>query len=441
MKRSDFIKKSGIASLGFGLAINSKAEKAELSEKYPDNLPAAPPICILAPAETFGPFPSTPSGESYYWRNNLIDGQAGVVLNLTIKIFGTGNCGIMQNQRVDIWHCNANGFYSHYAASGMNNGHSGQNNPGAGNASLIYGRGSQVTDANGVAGFTTVFPGWYPGRTMHIHYAVYSGGTAGSNSGWVQQQVSQFTFPITAKNTLLTTNSPYSTYGADPLHPDSDNVFMLPAGEWANTQLATLVGSGTGPYSSYYEAAVAGTGVLSLKLVGFAGSLYGQSCLLRWRTESESNFSHFELEYSKDADDFDFLARVESRGNDLIGFNDYLYEDKDRLIHGNAFYRLKMVDKDGKFVYSAIVAIHNHYQLPIKIRPVPATDHIILYHPLTTGTEKVMITDGAGRAIGVGTLDANANYTRINLNLFGKGVHFLIYADGRYNQTLKFIIQ
>lgn len=209
-----------------------------------------------------------------------------------------------------------------------------------------------------------------------------------------------------------------------------------------NTQLATLTGSGSGPYNSYYEAAVVATGVLPLTLIGFDGSAYIQSCLLRWKTENESNFSHFELEYSPDADDFEFLARIQAKGNNTVSTNDYLYEDRDRLLQGNAYYRLKIVDNDGKYSYSSVVAIHNNLRLPIRIRTNPVTGgSLVLYHPLSNGTEKIMVTNSAGRCIGVGRLHAGVQYTQVDLSLCARGVHFLIYSDGKYTQTLKFIIQ
>lgn len=443
MKRKDFLRNSGLAIAGVTTTGSlAAAASKSLSNAYPSALPYAPSICILVPSETLGPFPSLPSGDSMYWRNNITDGMAGVPYNFTIKVFGVGNCGVKQNVRVDVWHCNAHGYYSHYAAGGTNSGHSNQNPPGSNNADLIYCRGSAVTDANGEVTFTSIFPGWYPGRSWHIHMAFYEGGTVGTSNGWVLNRVTQFTVPIAAKNAVLTANTPYSTYGSDPQDPNSDNVFNTPAGEWSNTQLATLSGSGAGPYSSYYEVAISGTGIIPLTLVGFDGSAYNQSCLLRWRSENEANFSHYELEYSPDADDFDFLASIPASGNNEAKTNDYMYEDRDRLVHGNAFYRLKMVDLDGKFSYSSVVYIHNNLKLAIKIRTNPVTDnHLVFYHPLSTGKEKIMITDSLGRSIGVGTLDANSFFTQVDLSLCAKGVHFLIYSDGKYSQTLKFVIQ
>lgn len=447
MKRKDFIKASGLLAAGAGIAgnlraANQKDHQINQLKEYPFDLPSAPQICVLVPSETLGPFPSLPSGDAMYWRNDITDAMAGIPYIFTMKIFGTNNCGVMAGSRVDVWHCNAHGFYSHYAAGGMNNGHSGQNAPGSNNASLIYCRGTQVTDANGEVTFTTIFPGWYPGRTWHIHFAVYSGGTVGTSNGWVLNHVSQFTLPLAAKNAVLTANAPYSTYGADPQSPDTDNVFNSPAGEWANTQLATLTGSGAGPYTSYYEAAVPGTGVLPLTLLGFDGSAYGASCLLRWRTENEQNFSHFELQYSLDGEDFEYLAMISAKGNNLTTRNDYIYEDKDRLLYGNAYYRLKMVDLDGKFSFSSVVPIHTNLRFPIRIRTNPVTgSSLVLYHPISNGAEKIMITDSIGRCIGVGKLNANVTYTQVDVSLCSKGVHLLIYSDGKYTQTLKFIIQ
>jgi protocatechuate 3,4-dioxygenase beta subunit len=62
-------------------------------------------------------------------------------------------CEPIRNAVVDVWHCDAEGSYS---ASGQ-----------------TYLRGAQVTNADGIAEFTTIYPGWYPGRTVHIHAKVH----------------------------------------------------------------------------------------------------------------------------------------------------------------------------------------------------------------------------------------------------------------------------
>lgn len=257
MKRKDFIKSSGLVAAGMGIigsANAGKNAKDHLNE-YPFELPFSPQICVLVPSETLGPFPSLPSGDAMYWRTNLTDSMEGVAYTFKIKLFGTNNCGVLPGYRVDVWHCNAHGYYSHYAAGGTNSGHSNQNAPGSNNASLIYGRGTAVTDSAGEVTFTSILPGWYPGRTWHIHFAIYSGGTVGTSNGWVLNRVSQFTLPIAAKNAAMQANYPYNLYGADPQSPDTDNVFSSPTGEWSTTQVATFTGTSGGPYASYYEVA------------------------------------------------------------------------------------------------------------------------------------------------------------------------------------------
>ena len=73
----------------------------------------------------------------------------------------TGSCEPIADARVDIWHCDAAGLYSGVRSElGDTRGQT-------------FMRGIQMTDASGIATFDTVFPGWYPGRTPHIHYIFY----------------------------------------------------------------------------------------------------------------------------------------------------------------------------------------------------------------------------------------------------------------------------
>lgn len=428
--RKDFLK-----SIGF-LGVTAVSGKlANSRQNIIHKVQNAPPICTLVPSETLGPFPSLPSGDTMYWREDITDGQAGVPFSFTIRVNGDNNCGVMVGRRVDVWHCNADGFYSHYASGGVNNGHSGNNTP-SNNASLIYCRGTQITNSQGEVTFYSIFPGWYPGRTCHIHFAIYSGGTPGTSSGWVLDRVSQFTFPITEKNALYVANAPYSTYGADPLHPDNDNVFNSPAGQWSSYQLGTLVGAGN--YSSYYELAIDATGALPLDLLGFEGALHGTSSLLWWKTASEINFSHFELEYSEDGEDFSQITTVGSKGNNAQTSNYYEYVDKDRILFGNAYYRLKMVDFDGTFKYSSVIVVKYNIDLPLRIYPNPATDVLNIVHPLTNGVEKILIMDMQGKYIAEGALTASTNQTIVPLDLLNQGMYYLVYADGYNNQSIKF---
>jgi protocatechuate 3,4-dioxygenase beta subunit len=122
---------------------------------------AAVPACVVRPEVTEGP---------YYLDLNLLrsdvraDSATGAVregapllLTFNVSQVSGGACAPLQGATVDIWHCDAEGAYSGVGGA----------------ASQDWLRGSQVTDANGVATFTTLYPGWYPGRAVHIHFKLY----------------------------------------------------------------------------------------------------------------------------------------------------------------------------------------------------------------------------------------------------------------------------
>ena len=84
----------------------------------------------------------------------------GVPLVLTLRPFTSTDawCRPIRGARVDLWHCDARGAYS------------GVQDRGTGGRDFL--RGYQVTDDAGEVRFVTVYPGWYPGRTAHIHAKV-----------------------------------------------------------------------------------------------------------------------------------------------------------------------------------------------------------------------------------------------------------------------------
>jgi protocatechuate 3,4-dioxygenase beta subunit len=112
------------------------------------------PDCVLAPELTEGP---------YYLdldkvRRDITEGRPGIKLDLAVNVVEADACEPIKDAAVDVWHCDAGGEYS-----GVE-----------GNAGTFL-RGIQMTDANGRAEFRTIYPGWYPGRAVHIHVKVHLG--------------------------------------------------------------------------------------------------------------------------------------------------------------------------------------------------------------------------------------------------------------------------
>lgn len=248
MNRTDFLKNTGLAGLAALLPLNraQATAKAFTQAAQEGGLElSSPNTCVLIPSETAGPYPLNLSSGTTYFRQDIRENQLGVQLDVTMKISGIGNCGVMQNARVDLWHCNKDGYYSGYTT----NGQQGQQN----NATARWLRGIQLTDNDGLVHFTTIFPGWYSGRVSHIHFQVYLSS--------LLSVTSQFTFPVAEKNVIYTTHPLYSAYGADPASLNNDMVF---SDGYAN-QMATLTpNASTGGYDTYFEVGINASGVLGL---------------------------------------------------------------------------------------------------------------------------------------------------------------------------------
>jgi protocatechuate 3,4-dioxygenase beta subunit len=113
--------------------------------------------CVLTPELTQGPFYIADEKV----RRDIRDGKPGATLALRLTVLDAKTCKPIENAAVDIWHADAGGAYSGF---------------GAGTSSHTFLRGIQRTDTRGIATFTTIYPGWYPGRTVHIHVKLHLGG-------------------------------------------------------------------------------------------------------------------------------------------------------------------------------------------------------------------------------------------------------------------------
>jgi protocatechuate 3,4-dioxygenase beta subunit len=137
------------ARMGFG------ADEAPAAAGGPAGVASGAVRCLLTPELTEGPF--YVAGEKV--RRNITEGRPGLPLTLRATVVDASTCRPIKNAAVDIWHCDAVGVYS-----GV------QGNSGT------FMRGIQRTNAHGLALFKTVYPGWYPGRAVHIHVKVHVGG-------------------------------------------------------------------------------------------------------------------------------------------------------------------------------------------------------------------------------------------------------------------------
>ena len=135
-----------------GLSARETAHAAEL--------PAG--ACVVMPEDIEGPYYL----DHTIHRADITEGQAGVPFKLRLHLLGT-DCRPLVHARVDVWHADNKGIYSGYPNQGD------YNMPPVDARGKTYLRGIQFTDANGEVEFTTIYPGWYRGRTPHIHAKIY----------------------------------------------------------------------------------------------------------------------------------------------------------------------------------------------------------------------------------------------------------------------------
>jgi protocatechuate 3,4-dioxygenase beta subunit len=153
-------RRSSLLRLGgfLAAAVGAGAWKAAESDGAgPAAVASGAVSCVLTPEQTEGPYYI--SGEKL--RRNITEGRPGTPLWLRATVVDASTCKPIKGAVVDVWHADASGVYSGFGG-------------GAGNRTFM--RGLQRTNGKGLALFRTFYPGWYPGRTVHIHVKVHLGG-------------------------------------------------------------------------------------------------------------------------------------------------------------------------------------------------------------------------------------------------------------------------
>jgi protocatechuate 3,4-dioxygenase beta subunit len=192
--------------------------------------------CTVTPEGEEGPYFVDDSAAGFNRSDILsnLDGsstQSGIPFTLSIYVYDSEkSCVAMAGVQVDIWHCNASGIYSAEDVEST-----------TGETSL---RGYQLTDANGLATFATIFPGWYQGRTTHIHLRLRSTYDSTSTGG---TNTTQLFFPQDTIDTINTTISPYRAEGTNPTTNATDHVY---SGEVEGANVLTLNGDTTSGFTA-----------------------------------------------------------------------------------------------------------------------------------------------------------------------------------------------
>jgi protocatechuate 3,4-dioxygenase beta subunit len=153
--------------------------------------------CVVRPQQTEGPYFVDEKLDRADIRLDPSNGivKPGTPLDLTFNVsrLAAAACVPLAGVVVDVWHCDALGVYSDVQDPGFNT------------VGQKFLRGFQVTDALGRARFTTIYPGWYPGRAMHIHFKLRSSPAATPGFEFTSQ-----VYFDEATNDKLLTRQPYA---------------------------------------------------------------------------------------------------------------------------------------------------------------------------------------------------------------------------------------
>jgi protocatechuate 3,4-dioxygenase beta subunit len=172
---------------------------------------ATMPACVARPELTEGPYFVDEKLNRSDIRSDPSNGSVreGVPLQLMFRVSQISNsCLPLAGATVDVWHCDALGVYSDATDRGFNT--KGQK----------FLRGSQVTDASGTAQFTTVYPGWYQGRAVHIHFKIRT--DPNSDSGY--EFTSQLFFDESVTDQVHA-QAPYASKGQRTLKNEGDGIY------------------------------------------------------------------------------------------------------------------------------------------------------------------------------------------------------------------------
>ncbi|MGW7206382.1 intradiol ring-cleavage dioxygenase [Streptomyces sp. NPDC054837] len=251
-KRDLTRRKVVVAGVGAAVAVGAGATLA--SGAFADETTSTASASGTSSAEVCYKLTSETTEGPYYidadkLRRDITEDKEGIPLVLDLKVIDSETCKPIRNAAVDIWHCDALGIYSGYeslstggggtaptgAPSGTPTGEPPSGAPSGGTGGGVheeptdderYLRGTWRTDKNGKVTFKTVFPGWYRGRTVHIHTKVHVGGewTDAGYEGGNTCHTGQFFFDETSVLASAEVE-PYSTSTTERTTLDEDHIY------------------------------------------------------------------------------------------------------------------------------------------------------------------------------------------------------------------------
>jgi protocatechuate 3,4-dioxygenase beta subunit len=207
----------------------------------PGSLIAQVPACVVVPEQMEGPYFRDKMLNRSDIRANPGDNvmSAGAPLRLAFRlsqISAAGACAPLAGAIVDLWQCDALGVYSDFEDTRAKFDARGKH----------FLRGFQTTDAKGVVNFTTIYPGWYPGRAVHVHFKVRTNPAGQKGTEFTSQLY--FDEALTDK---VHAKEPYSAKGQRTMTNEKDGIYRN-----GGKQLMLPLRESDGGYAGTFELAL-----------------------------------------------------------------------------------------------------------------------------------------------------------------------------------------
>lgn len=203
-----------LGSTGAAVVVGTGFTRIDLSQlTTPDATATALPSCVVRPALTEGPYFVDDQLNRSDIRIEPSDNSVkeGALLRLIFHVsdVSQNTCAPLEGAQIDVWHCDAAGVYS------------GVSDPGFDTSGQKWLRGYQITDESGMAEFITIYPGWYSGRAVHIHFKIRT--DPDSDEGY--EFTSQFFFDE-ALTDVVHAQPPYAAKGYRNTLNETDNIYQ-----------------------------------------------------------------------------------------------------------------------------------------------------------------------------------------------------------------------
>lgn len=178
------------------------------------------------------------------------------------------------------------------------------------------------------------------------------------------------------------------------------------------------------------RGAISTGGALPLRLLSFTGWYDGAANRLQWTTADEINVKEFVVERSLDGNGYAVIGTVAAGGNR------YTFADP---AASDAYYRVKMADKDGTFVYSQVIYLRSKDAAALKLYPDPVRSTLTVQHAAEAGVRSIEIMALDGRVMKQQPVAAGSSKTGIDVRFLPQGTYLLQYRKGDVRVVKRFV--